>query len=90
MKKTVSKCFSIFLYAISIYSVVMSILSSPVDGGIFNYFGIFFVVLTALTLFALWISCMVILYGAVKETFRAGAGIGNLFQVLIGKISKTS
>ena len=87
MKNTISKCFAIAMFTITILSMLSAIgttQTQPIFAGV----GALCVAIFGLTLVALWISCVAILIAAVKETVRTGEGLSKLFQIFIGKVAK--
>lgn len=90
MKHAISKCFSIVLFTITIFSMAMMILCGADTLPIFLGFGKFIIFLIAFTIGGIWLSCATILFIATKETIKAGEGLSKLFQTFIGKISKNA
>lgn len=88
MKKTVSKCFAIVLFTITIFSMIVTLLCATDTLPVFLAFGVLCVALFALSLLGVWVACASILFTATKETIRTGEGLSKLFQIFIGKIAK--
>lgn len=87
MKNTISKCFAIILFTITIFSMFLMVLCAADTMPIFFAFGGLCIGLVGLSLLGLWLSCAVILFTTVKEAVKAGEGLSKMFQNFIGKIA---